>query len=265
MASSNHNFSFERCTSLDEISNLRNQYLNELIEPQELYLELMVRKSKAYIISLNDEIIGYFLISDDAVLLEYFIVQKSVDLADAIFNLILQRFSIRTALCKSFDHMLLSCCMSLQKKTRVLGILFRAYHPLSAADKITDVTIRPAEIEDEGHIIAINEEVFDHDHEVLEYIHKKQLLIFEKDGKNIGFGIFSRIIEGRPDFDIGMLVEKEFRRQGVGQITISYLADYCLKNGWRPVAGCAVENIGSRRCLENAGFIAGYRLLEFTF
>jgi RimJ/RimL family protein N-acetyltransferase len=33
----------------------------------------------------------------------------------------------------------------------------------------------------------------------------------------------------------------------------------------RPVCGCAVENIGSRRTLERAGFLTRHRLLELVW
>lgn len=266
MTSENHNqYRYEKCSSLKDIDDLRNQYLDGLIEPQELYLELMVRNADAYAVILNDVRIGYFLLGEADALVEYYITQKYIDLADAIFAKVIQDFSIRKALCKSFDHLLLSCCVGLQSKTSVLGIHFREYHPSPAIAKFSDVTVRLATSDDEMHIIEINEEVFDHDYEVLEYINKKQLLLFEKDSALIGFGIFSRVIEGKPDFDIGMLVVKDFRGQGAGQFIIGYMADYCIKNGWRPIAGCGVDNIGSRRCLEKAGFIAGYRILAFDF
>ncbi len=265
MSENQNQYFFESCTSLDDISELRNQYLDGLIEPQELYLELMIRSSQVIVIIHHQEQIGYFIIGDNKVMLEFFINQNNVFLADEIFKRILQEFSIEKALCKSYDHLLLSCCAGMQKKMQVIGILFKEFHHPKNPPTFADVKIRLATSADEKHIIAINEEVFDHDYEVLEYIINKQLLIFEKEDTSIGFGLFSRIIEGRPDFDIGMLVEKDFRRQGIGQFIIYYLADHCLTNGWRPIAGCAVENIGSRRTLERAGFVAGYRMLEFLF
>ncbi|PKN99455.1 MAG: hypothetical protein CVU42_08130 [Chloroflexi bacterium HGW-Chloroflexi-4] len=265
MRDDRYNVKFEQCSSLEDIADLRNQYLDRLIEPQELFLELIIVKASIYLIYNNEEQIGYFLTNNESVLIEYFIIQKYVFLAESIFTSIIKDLPINKVLCKSFDHLLLSSCVGLQKKTRVVGILFREYHPNNNKDHHPEITVRQAVIDDEKHVIEVNEEVFDHDYEVLEYINKKQLLIFEKEGTPIGFGIFSRVIEGRPDFDIGMLVEKEYRGQGIGQFIISTLADHCIKNGWRPVAGCAVENTASRRTLEKAGFTAGYRMLEFSF
>ncbi|OGO07743.1 MAG: hypothetical protein A3K46_06745 [Chloroflexi bacterium RBG_13_60_9] len=113
--------------------------------------------------------------------------------------------------------------------------------------------------------MAINEEVFDHEEEVGEYIRKEQVLIFEKEQEIIGFGIFARVIEGRPEFDIGMLVDKRYRRQGYGEYIVRYMTEYCKRKGWRPICGCDINNEGSRRCLENAGYTGGYRLLKFEF
>jgi len=265
MNENSHHFSISKCAAFEEISDLRNQYLDGLIEPQELFLELIIVNANIFLVSLNDEHIGYFMTNNESVIIEFFIIKKYVAHADSILKTIIKERSINKVVCKSFDHLLLSSCVGMQKKTRVVGILFREYHPNGSEDRHPEITFRQAEIDDEKHVIEVNEEVFDHDDEVLEYINKKQLLIFEKEGIPVGFGLFSRVIEGRPDFDIGMLVEKEYRGQGVGQYIISTLADFCIKNGWRPVAGCGVDNIGSRRCLEKAGFIAGYRMLEFSF
>ena len=111
----------------------------------------------------------------------------------------------------------------------------------------------------------MNEEVFEQDEEVHEYISKQQIVLFEKEKEMVGFGIFARVIEGRPEFDIGMCVDRRFRRRGYGESIIRHLVEFCKRNGWRPVCGCAVENQASRRCLEKAGFIGRYRLLEFVF
>jgi GNAT superfamily N-acetyltransferase len=147
----------------------------------------------------------------------------------------------------------------------VIGIHFRQYIAPGDWQLPVDLTIRPAEIKDEAIIINVNEEIFESDDEVTEYIEKGQILLFEKGSDLVGFGIFARVIEDRAEFDIGMLVTKEYRRQGYGRRIIRYMADYCQQKGWRPICGCAIENVASRRTLEKAGFIAGYRLLEFAF
>lgn len=255
---------FQEVDSLNCLSGLRNHYLDNLIEPQELYLELKIKSSKFYIIKSGDIQIGYFLLDSDNTLWEYYIIHDYINNNDDILGKAIEKFSISKALCKSFDHDYLSCCVKYQKAVKIIGIHFREYNRKQIEPNDKDIIIRFPVMEDEKTIIDINEEVFESNDEVSDYIVNKKMFIFEKDKEILGFGIFSRVIKDRPDFDIGMLVTKKYRRLGYGSLIISYLADYCLRNNWRPICGCAIENEASRRCLEKAGFTAGYRLLEFT-
>lgn len=258
-------FRIEPLDSPQKIEHLRQQYLNELYEAQELFLEMKVQTARPFLISVNNIPAGYFFLDKDSTLLEYYVIREHIAQVDSIFEQIIRQCALRKALCKSFDHPLLSCCMAIQKHARACGVLFRECKETRTPDERRELRIRFAESEDEPHIAAINEEVFEHDDEIRAVIKNRSLLIFENAHDIVGFGIFQRIIPGRPEFDIGMLVDRKYRRQGYGSYIIRYLAEYCRRNGDRPICGCAIENVGSRRCLENAGYIARYRLLEFTF
>ena len=160
---------------------------------------------------------------------------------------------------------MLSSCVGFQKAVNVIGINFREYEEKTPVAIYEDISIRLATINDEQLIVQNNEEVFEQEAEIREYIEKEQIFLFEKDKEMVGFGIFARVIEGRPEFDIGILVTGKYRRQGYGNYIVRYLVNYCQQNGWWAICGCAIENEGSRRCLEKAGFIGRYRLLEFIF
>ena len=109
----------------------------------------------------------------------------------------------------------------------------------------------------------MNEELFESEEEITMVIRNKNMLLFEKNNTIIGCGIFQRVIQGRNEFDIGMLVDKKYRKQGYGTFIIQYLTEYCHSQGWRPTCGCDVKNSASRKCLEKAGYITKHRLLEF--
>lgn len=256
---------FTESVSLFELSHLRTKYLDSLLAAQELYLELMVTKAKPFLIQIDGERAGYFLLDDANCLLEYYLTDRFVERGEEVFSAVLKQYSVQKALCLTFNHFLLNCCLAYQKMLTTIGISFRERIDKPASLIPFELSVRLASMKDEQQIIKINEEVFDHDDEVAEYIEKGQLLIFEHDKEVAGFGIFARVIEGRNDFDIGMLVDVKYRRRGLGEYIIRYLADYCEQQGWHPVCGCAIDNIGSRRSIEKAGFIAGYRLLEIIF
>jgi len=259
-------------SSAMEIADLRQEYLDSLMESQELFLELMVREAQPFALLDGDTLVGYFFEGTDHTLIEYYVCPACFAYVDTIFGVIVMERGIHTVYCKSFDHLLLSCCLDMQKKMESLGYLFREYEkppalslskrPLSAT--FNNITTRLATKADEAYISEINEEIFDHPHEITETIENDNLLIFQQGESVIGFGIFQRTIAGRPEFDIGMLVNREFRRQGYGAFILGYLMNYCEEHGYRPTAGCAIENLASRRCLERAGYKAQYRMLAFT-
>lgn len=251
-------------SSLHVIEALRRQHLNDLYEAQELYLELKVQTANVYQIHYEQQPIGYIIIDQDHTALEFYVINPYQTRSDIIFAEIVKTYGITKALCQSFDFTFLSCCLSIQKAVKVLGIHFREYTPTPRKRHDTDIAVRLATPADEPTIASINEEIFESPDEITMVITNQNMFIFEKSGDLLGFGIFQRVIPGRPEFDIGMLVHRNYRKQGYGTYIIQYLADYCQQQGWRPICGCAVENIGSRKCLEAAGFIARYRLLECT-
>ena len=265
MNSEKKRIKFTKVDSLKNIADLRTQYLDSLPEAQEYYLELLMKNSRTFLISANGHRIGYFIIGDHANLLEYFLLPEVQTRADTILEQIIHKFALKSALCKTFDPLLLSCCVQYQKQVSVGGFLFREYHPVPNPPVFLDITHRLATIQDFPKLCAINVEIFEEDDEIREYIEKQRIFLFEKSQDLVGFGIFTRIIADRPEHDIGMLVDKPFQRQGYGQFIIRFLTDFCMENGWQPVCGCAYENTASRRTLEKAGYISKHRLLNFSF
>jgi RimJ/RimL family protein N-acetyltransferase len=258
-------FSFEIQQNSQRAFPLREQYLNEIPYAQEYYLELQIMEARLYLIKHGRASIGYFYLSENDCLLEFFVTSEWIDQSDKLFGEILDQFTVRKALCKSFDATMLSCCFTFQKSSKVIGILFRDYKEKPPIHPPSNLSVRNAVPEDEAGIIAVNEEVFDHPSEVIQYIRANQLFIYEKNGEFVGFGIHSPVYPGRPERDIGMLVAPGFRKMGYGLSIIQHLVNFCHQNNWKPSAGCAIENTASRKCLESSGFIARFHLLEFTF
>lgn len=258
-------YTFDLLSNTESISAMREGYLDALPYAQEYYLEILKKSAQIFQINRQSTPAGYFYLSSDGRLLEYYLASEWVNETDSLFGTILDKFRVKKALCKSFDECLLSCCYGFHKDSKSIGILFREYQKKSPVHPPDALSIRRANIADETAIIAVNEEVFDHPSEVAQYIAANQIFLFEKKNDLVGFGIYTRTIPDRPEHDVGMLVLPAYRKKGYGQFIIQYLVDYCFQNAWKPTSGCAIENIASRKCLEKSGFITRHRLLEFTF
>ncbi|HYF96102.1 MAG TPA: GNAT family N-acetyltransferase [Symbiobacteriaceae bacterium] len=76
------------------------------------------------------------------------------------------------------------------------------------------------------------------------------------DGKVIGVGMLTEEEEGV--LDIGMVIHRDYRRQGMAAYLLSNLASDMEEKGYRVMAGLSSENLASRKSLEKAGFRVVY-------
>jgi GNAT superfamily N-acetyltransferase len=76
------------------------------------------------------------------------------------------------------------------------------------------------------------------------------------DGKVVGVGMLKQEDQGL--LDIGMVIHREFRRQGLAAYLLSNLASDMEEEGYQVMAGLSSQNTGSRKSLEKAGFRVVY-------
>lgn len=252
-----------RAEEYSEIKELREDYLDSIKDSQELYVEFLVDSGDYFL--LQDKIgvtLGYFITFNQNVLVEFYLLKDYLANCESIFRAVVKRFSIKRVFCKSFDSILLKCCLDQFKEHKLIGLLFRDLYPVKSIQN--SLKVREPRQEDLQVISSVKEGLFDDDREIQQYIQNRNMLIYEKGNKFIGCGIFQRINERQRFYDIGMLVHPEYRNKGFGAEIISSLTTFCHSNSWIPVCGCSVENIASRKTLEKAGFISKHNLIEFS-
>ena len=244
------------------LSQLRSRYLDSLCEPQELYCETANRKAAAYLSWVSNEVIGYLLTDGSGTLLEFHVVDERR--AEAAFDQAVRAHSIRRALCKSFDHLLLSLCLERAVVAKPTGVLFRTIVDEIFLPRET-IGMRLAELRDLQRIKAINDGFFENDDEIGLFIERRSLILYDQEDELVGCGLVQPVIAGRAGHDIGMLVSPSRRRVGFGEYIVRHLKVHCLSQGFRPICGCDIENSASRACLEAAGFRSRHRLVELQW
>jgi RimJ/RimL family protein N-acetyltransferase len=250
-------------TDKPRIENLRNNYLDSLPFPQELFLELFVREADCFLVKNDDKVIGY-AIAKTSSLFELYLNNESIPFADEVFGELLARLEIKNAYVKSFDYLAMSICHSHQKSSHALGCLFRDFIG-NDLQEIQNIDSRLATAKDIPVVCKHLKGIFDTEKEAIDTIKSNSMNIYSINKQMIGYGIFQRTIEGRNSFDIGMYVVPEQRKQGYATYIINDLRLLCQHENWQPTLGCEIDNIGSRRTLEKAGFRTKHRLIEFKF
>jgi len=252
--------------SLEDLRDLRNDYLDRLLAAQEALLEVLVQQAQCFTILAKGQVAGYFISHEREGLLEFHLRPEFQAYAHLLFRRFVAEQSVRGALIKSFDHLLLACAMDIQTSVRVRGILVRDFirRPLPEIARIR-YRERAAEEPDAPRVRAIDQQVFTHPERLAAVIRAGAMRLFEQDEQLLGFGIIRPVIAGRPEVDLGLAVDAPFRNRGYAVYFLRDMAEYCLQNGLVPISGCAAENEASIRLGSRVGFVSRYRLLEVRF
>lgn len=243
---------------------LRQEYLQSLTESQELYLESLVTRARKALFVEGARIVGYAAFHDGT-LVEFFLRDEEPVALEEAFAQLVSAFRITHALCKTFDVQLLGAAASIPARIVTTGLLFRRLS-LSNARVDRDVVARLVTERDVETVLSIHDDFFDGQAEVADYVSDRGLYLFETHaGEPLGCGVMKRIVPSEPFVDVGMMVARPHRGHGLGTQIVAHVTRLALNAGYRPVCGCAVENIASRRSLERAGFRSIHRLVTFTY
>lgn len=238
---------------------LRDNYLASLAEPQELFLENRVLIGQVWQFAES----AYAVVLDDT-LIEFFVVPGETRRLIEIFDAAMEASGASRVLCKSFDTQLLFTALSRDATVSTVGLLFRRICDPGFLER-QEVTFRVGTTVDAVAVMGFNDGFFADREEIEDYTKTGDLFLLEKSGEVIGCGIGKPVISGGSAIDIGMLVAPNHRHQGYGSHIVSFLKRHYLDNGLRPICGCGVSNVGSRRALESAGFVCEHRLLQISY
>lgn len=256
-------YNFKKC-DLSAIAPMRKTYLNTLPEAQELFLEWIVAKGTFHLIRNKYNAVGYSVVSQDGILVEFYLNQEVLPDAPDIFSEFIKEHKISQILCKSFDGVLLSCCLNAHLYYKVFGRLFREHSNVDLRDPSVFTSIIQATEDDYDDLIKYDNELYDTPEDLASLLRNRQILKYYVGDVLVGCGFLISLHEFGNHTDIGMWVDTPYRKKGYATRIIADLKWRCLTGNLIPTAGCAAENIASKRTLEKNGFRSRYDLVLFS-
>lgn len=249
-------------TSKAEIEPYRMAYLTSLPAFQDIYIEFIVSESESYLLLTNDEMMGYVIVSTDHVLVECYIADKYLQVQYNPFSHIIAQLGIRSIYCKTFDYLLLNCCVAQNLPYKTIGYLYRDYIDSENPGTI-NLNSRYAKKSDIPFLISQEDEVFEPRNLIEAHVNNKNIVIFEKGTDIVGCGFLTQVHPAFDYYDIGVWVHPAYRRKGYATEIVQHLNRACLDNNSKPIVGCDAQNTASQNMLDKLGFISKYKLLEF--
>lgn len=249
-------------TERHEIVALRRAYFNSLPCFQELYVEMLVNESACFQLVIEQREAGYFILTPSNILVEFYLFEEYVPICNEVFLTIAREKAIQSVYCKTFDALLLDCCLQHTTKQQVIGCLFRDC--FNTPDfPLNELSCRFATMTDYPFLLNQEDGLYETPEELTQFVGGGNLLMYMKGNDLYGCGYLIQVHPEWGYYDIGMWVNPLFRKQGIATGIVSSLKQRCLENKWIPICGCAYDNTASRKTLEKNGFISKYKLIEF--
>ncbi len=240
----------------DVAKDMRRGYLASLPEPQEWFLEELVRAGEVWAAPG----LGYAVFHGDT-LVEFHVVERAN--AAAHLDGLRQVRPFAKALGKSFDHVLMDAARALRWAAVETGYLFRKRRRV-AVEAMDGFRLAQAEAGNLPDVWATGRDFYDSADEVAQIHRSGGLWVAFHHSDVVGSGVVIPLDGTGAVADIGMVTRPDQRKKGIASLVISTLADHLERAGVRPICGCAERNIGSKAALENAGFVTEHRLVQIS-
>ncbi len=261
-------YSFYKITNVDELTSLKNDWIDSLLSPQDGMWESFRNSALNWGIESNDEIIGYASVGEGNQLIQFYISPMYLSKGEFIFNKFIDEMKIRTGIVGTNNLSYLSIALNFVKKLKVNTYLFRNIHEVNIEKK--EGLFKECQDKDIERIVNFCQYSMGAPREWLlgyigELIERREIFSLENDNEIIGTCEVRKSTTAPEFADIGMVVSPDFRRKGYGTYLLNKAKIIALEWGKFPICSCEKDNIGSLRSIQNCGFISMYQLLTIVF
>jgi GNAT superfamily N-acetyltransferase len=245
----------------EEIQDLIQDYVSLLQSPFDAFLEEHILNSTFYLIEINGETVGYYAIFNEDLLTQFYLKKSMYSKSQEVFTQVLDTHPISSIFVTTSDEFCLSTVLDQDFKQTKQAYFFQdSQIPVLEEKLFQSGFLRKAEQSDVERIIAISQDFFDR---LDERIEDGEIFVFMKENHLLGVGIIEKSKMQQGYASVGMFVNEEFRKQGIGRTIIYHLKEWCYQNQLKPICGCWYYNTHSKLTLESAGMVSKTRLLNF--
>lgn len=230
----------------------------------DFFRNVILAKAKGYEIRFGAQTLGSCFITDDGELVQWWMDEESMPMAQAWMWQVLFEETVKSALVSTRQPRFLSLCLEFQESIAIESYLFESREKSVNEDPPLEGCVFEEATEEEMKICqTISREPFVGYYASLR--ENQGLFVVKTNGKIIGTGEL-RVDKKLPGFaDLGMVTHPEFRKMGVATYVVTNLLVKVKERGLQANAACDFSNIGSRKTLEKAGMMATHRMVKIRF
>jgi predicted acetyltransferase len=261
-------YSFNEVTIDNELTILRNEWLDNLTSPQDGMWESFRNSAMNWGIVTDDQMIGYASIGEGNQLIQFYISPMYLSDGKVIFEEFIEKMKITTGIVGTNNLVYLSIALNFAKELNVNTYLFRNNYEVKIEEK--EGELKECQDDDIEKIVNFCHDSMGAPKEwlvgyIAGLIGKREIFSFENDHEIIGTCEIRKSATAPEFADIGMVVSPDYRRQGYGTYLLNKAKTIAIELGMTPICSCEKNNVGSIKSIHNCGFISLYQLLSVDF
>lgn len=243
-----------------------NGYYDTLLAPMDdMWEESIIAKSEYFRID-EEETIGFFAINDENILTQFYIVDLKYE--DVLSKIVLY-YQITQAYVSSYDPVFRAASNKFKQASTVNSLLYHEVNEVEIVSPLENLILKEAVISDLEAVLTYHNQN-DMDGPWLKpylsnLINNAGLMLLISDNTIIGTGEYRLSKSSQGIANIGMTIDKGYRKKGLGAYVLSYMKDYCNQIGYETICGTDVDNIASQKVIEKSGFECYHKIYNVWF
>lgn len=264
---------YQLANSPNDLENEYALFYQSLTAPQDGMWDEIIGYAKHWRIIHQKQTIGFYAINEENVLLNFFLNREFLSLQLETFTHILVKHKIKKAITGTNHPVFLSACLDFGQQMTTHSYLFEdagesTISPPQLNGASPQLTL--AQLTDFQMAVKFCLEAIEVPREWLEgyynrLIKRQELYLWQTSDHMIGVCEVRKSTTQPGLADIGMVVAKNYRRQGVGVYLLNQAKQQCYDQDLTPICSCEKDNQGSRKAIHKAGFVTKHRMVEVVF
>ena len=182
--------------------------------------------------------------------------------------------NLTKAIASTIDPAFLSFCLYRQKKVDVHTYLYELHAPVQPAHaEAKNLDFRLIDASELDSTIAFQQICLGGEDDLSKWlrgysanlIKRGELYVLYHNGVKVGLGEFRKSDTQKGIVDLGMMVHPDHRRKGWATYILTLLCAESITQGLRAICSTTVENTGSQKAIERAGFVNRHCIMNITF
>lgn len=258
---------FVKTANSETINNLRTEFYKSLTAPLDsMWQDLYIASSQAYLIEKNNQHIGYCCIDENNSLLQLYVNNKNKHLTRTIVEQLIEFKLITSASLSSIEPVSFNACLHLSKSIKTNTFCYEYSNQFLNVDNSLNLELVTNQDSQKLRDFYKNHVGFDDTFGYVDNLISRKELFMAKDFNSIITTGECRLSDSQLDYaDVGVAVNKEYRKKGLATKMLQQLAREAINQKRKPICSTTIDNIGSQKAIEKAGFYCSNIIFDMEF